>query len=184
MSSDSRHLWVLRHAKAEAALPGESDHPRKLTDRGKRQARKVRSEGVGLATAAGAPLPGIVLTSSAARARETAELVLPALGGAELEEEPSLYGADPDDVIELVRNRDDDSDSVMVVGHNPTLEDLVFMLVGGMRDESDSAGARPFEGLRTGDLAVVLVDIASWSRLHIGTDAHIECAYSPHGHPK
>jgi phosphohistidine phosphatase len=153
---------VLRHAKA--APHGPDDHGRPLAGKGRRQGADL--EAFLRASAGGvAPVPRLVLSSSAQRAIETAELVLPGLGqDAELVVDRRLYGADPDDVIDVLREVDDDARAVMVVGHNPTLHDLALELVS----DADAAGKeRLEEGFPTGALAAVAVTADRWAHLEM-----------------
>lgn len=167
----ARQLWVLRHAKAEPHVP--DDHRRNLTGRGRRQCAELAAHLArdGRAEA----LPALVLCSSAARARQTAELVLEALGAlSKLQVEPALYQADVADVLEFVRLVDDDLPSVMVVGHNPTLEELVWELV-----EDEASGRDQLRrGLSTGALAVVGLPAPSWEAVAPGT-GHLLSLYAP-----
>ena len=166
----TRQLWVLRHAKA--APHQADDHARPLTGRGRRQCAELAAH----LTEAGRAeaMPPVVLVSSAARALQTAELVTEALGGsARLEVEPSLYEAQVDDVLELVRTLDDTLASVMVVGHNPTLEELVWVLVQG-----DEEGRASYDGLSTGALAVVGLDAPSWEGL-VPASGRLLSLYAP-----
>lgn len=157
-------LWLLRHAKA--AAEGLDDHSRALTPRGRRQAAAV---GTYLARACveGDRVPGLALSSSARRAVETAELVVAELGsGVELVTDRALYGADPDDVVEIVRTQGGDAPSVLVVGHNPTMHELALLLL----DESDDDGrARLERGFPTAALALTGVATDSWPGLALGT---------------
>jgi phosphohistidine phosphatase len=151
-----RTLWILRHAKA---VPHSSrDHGRRLAARGRRQCEEVAGH---LAEMPGRP--SLVLTSSATRALETAQGVLPGLGpGAEVVVEPGLYQADADDVIELVRQVDDARGEVMVVGHNPTLYELALLLL----HPEDASGRRELEpGLNTAALAVISVEVDHWAQV-------------------
>ena len=164
-----RSVWVLRHAKAEAH--GPDDHGRALTGRGRRQASEVGDY------LAGAALPGVqrprtVLCSSATRARQTAELAVDALGDdVDVRVEPALYGADPDDVLDVLRTLDDTVTSVLVVGHNPTLHELVVLLIDdALEDERARVEAR----FPTAALAVVGVPAPQWSRLALGTGRLVE----------
>jgi phosphohistidine phosphatase len=163
-------VWVLRHAKA--ASQGTDDHDRPLTARGRRQAAEV---GVSLARAPrqdAAPTPRLVLSSPARRALHTAELVVAELEGpVELVVERGLYSAGPSDVIDLLRLVDDDAPSVMVVGHNPTVHELVFDLL----DADDEAGrSRLEQGFRPASLGVVEVPAPSWARLRTGSGTLLE----------
>ena len=128
--ASGRTLWVLRHAKTLRRPPvGGDDHERTLAPRGRRDAaalaKRLGDHGDRLGVSADL-MPGLVLCSSAARTVETAERVL-----ADLASPPpvtyleALYGASPEEVLEVISTVDDDIDSVMVVGHNPTFEALV-----------------------------------------------------------
>jgi phosphohistidine phosphatase len=122
--------------------------------------------------------PQLVLSSSARRAVETAELVVAELPpGAELMAERSLYGADPDDVVEIVRTLAGDAPSVLVVGHNPTVHEFALLML----DEADAAGrARLERGFPTAALAASTVDIDSWTRLALGTATLVDLRTPEH----
>ena len=167
-----RDVWVLRHAKA---VPHTSDdHGRRLTPRGHRQCAELAAHLVD--RGAVTDVPTTVLVSSAARALETAELVLGGIGSsAAVDVRPELYRADADDVIEMLRELDDDAASVMVVGHNPTLEHLVWLLL----DPEDDFGRRAAEeGLSTCALAVLSTDAPRWSVLTPGS-GRMHLHYAP-----
>ncbi len=155
---------MLRHAKA--ASQGPDDHGRPLTARGRRQATDVGAYVAGDPVPA-APVPELVLSSSARRAVETAELVKAELAvRAELVVEPALYGADADDVVEIVRGLGGDADSVMVVGHNPTVHELAVLLLD---DEEVDGRARLDAGFPTAALAVIAMTAPTWTRLAPGS---------------
>jgi len=155
---------VLRHAKA--ASQGPDDHGRALTARGRRQAAAVGGYVAG-ASVRGALAPALVLSSSARRAVETAEIVAAALDPpVELVVERALYSADVDDAVEIVRGLVDDAASVMVVGHNPTMHELAL----GLLDARDTAGRARLEGgFPTAALAVTAVPTDSWARVTLGS---------------
>ncbi len=152
-----RVLWILRHAKA--APHDAKDHARPLAPRGRRQCAELASH---LASMVGAR-PTLVLCSSAVRAQQTAEGVVEGLGdGAVVEVEPALYQADPDEVLDLVRGLGDSRDQVMVVGHNPTLLELLELVI----DPADGFGRHSLErGLPTAALAAVSFDVARWAEV-------------------
>lgn len=121
-----RTLLVLRHAKSSWSHPGVSDHDRPLNPRGLRDAprigRLLRESGI---------LPDVVLCSTAERARSTLELALAgAKWSCEVRHSPALYGASPAEILELVRELPLSAERALVVGHNPTLEQLVRELTG------------------------------------------------------
>ena len=160
---------MLRHAKA--ASQGTDDHSRPLTGRGRRQASEV---GAALARAPlpTAPTPRLVLSSPARRALKTAELVVAELEGpVELVVERGLYSAGPADVINMLRLVDDDMPSVMVVGHNPTVYELVFDLLDA---DDEPARARLEQGFAPSSLAVVGLPAPSWASLGTGTGTLLE----------
>ena len=130
--SDVRHLALLRHAKSSWDDPTRSDHDRPLAPRGRRAALLVREHLRELSDP-----PTLVLCSSARRTRETLETVAPALGDdVELLVEPGLYGASGGELLERIHELPDDMASVMVIGHNPGLEDLAMMLAGSGAGET------------------------------------------------
>lgn len=124
----TREIILLRHAHADAAMPGQDDMARVLSLRGEAEADTA---GAWLKEHAAAPER--VLYSPAARARETCERVLAVLGYAELRSDARIYEATP---ATLIRVFDDhvDANSLLVVGHNPGLENLVALLTEGASD--------------------------------------------------
>jgi len=160
---------VLRHAKA--ASQGRDDHSRPLTTRGTRQATDVGTY-LAHASIAGAAAPALVLSSSARRARQTAELAMAQLDPhTPLLVERGLYHADADDVIEILRERGGDAPSILVVGHNPTLHDLALLLVG---DDDDEGRTRLERGFPTAALAVLGLGSPTWARLSARTATLLE----------
>ena len=119
----TRRVYVLRHAKSSWDDPSLSDHDRPLNRRGQRAAkamsRHMRQAGVE---------PEVVLCSTALRARQTLEGVEPALGTRLSSVEPELYGAGVRILIERLRQVPATVASVMLIGHNPGLQDLVLAL--------------------------------------------------------
>jgi phosphohistidine phosphatase len=116
-------LLILRHAKAEQG-DGQSDKERALSKRGRRAATRV---GELLADR----LPEKILSSSALRTRETVEaLIKSAAYFGPIEFIDSLYLAEPAAYLAAARERGGDAKRLLVVGHNPGLEDLVTQLTG------------------------------------------------------
>jgi phosphohistidine phosphatase len=116
-------LFLLRHAKSSWDDPGLDDHARPLAARGVRATELLRDylrrEGI---------RPTLVLCSTARRARETLERVKPV---GEHEIEPELYGASDRSIVELLKRLPEEVDSVMVIGHNPAMHQVVLELTGG-----------------------------------------------------
>src|SRR4051794_11059674 len=118
----TREIILLRHAHADPAMPDQDDMARVLSLRGEAEADAagnwLKQHGF---------VPERVLTSPAARARETCEHVLAALGYVDLRSEARIYDATP---AALIRVLDEHADarSVLLVGHNPGLENLVALM--------------------------------------------------------
>ncbi len=120
-----RTLVLLRHAKSDWS-GGEPDLRRPLADRGRRQAAEA-----GRWLAANIGTLDLAVVSPASRARHTWELA-----AAELDTPPAVrvderaYAADDEDLLAVVRGLDADLGVVVLVGHNPGLEDLATLLAG------------------------------------------------------
>ena len=136
----SRRLVLVRHAKTVSAAASDAERP--LTERGRRQASllgtRLAEQRLGVTHA---------LVSPAVRARETWSGVAAGLDGATHELVDDLYVATPDDVLSAVRTSGSVADTLVVVGHNPTIADLAWLLAGdvpgGAYDELRSGGYSP-----------------------------------------
>lgn len=120
-----RELVILRHAKSDWPA-GVLDEERPLAPRGRRDApaagRWLREHVSAF---------GLVLCSPATRARQTWQLVRPELAGApESRHDERLYGATVPTLTSVVRELPGQVNTVLLVGHNPGLEDFVTMLSG------------------------------------------------------
>jgi phosphohistidine phosphatase len=135
-------LHLLRHAKSDWSDGTRPDRDRPLNRRGK-QARHIVAEHV-----EGWPVD-LVLCSTARRARDTAKTVIATLR-CPVEYCDGLYGADVADVLDLVSAVPDAHRAVMVVGHNPTMEDVTAALCG-------QSPAYP-----TAALGTVRLDVEHW----------------------
>lgn len=109
-------LLLLRHATAERARPGASDHQRRLTKRGHREATSAGS----LIAERGEEID-LVLSSDAARTRETWEGVEPRLNGTpEVRLLRSLYDAHGT-YLPILHDEGGRAGVILLVGHNPTI---------------------------------------------------------------
>jgi phosphohistidine phosphatase len=130
-SGPDRRVVLLRHAKS--AWPhGVPDHERPLAGKGRRNARAA-----GAWLAAEGPRPQLVLCSDATRTSHTWEIVSALLPGESppVKVVPALYGADPVDVVDLLRTVPERIDAVAVVGHQPTLGETAQVLAGKGSDQ-------------------------------------------------
>jgi phosphohistidine phosphatase len=119
-------LLMLRHAKSSWDDMSIRDFDRPLAARGQRDAPRI-----GKALEARGPLPDLIVSSPAARAKETIESVI---RSARLSVSPrfddSIYGASSAELIGIIRRLPDESSCAMLVGHNPGFEDTVSRLTG------------------------------------------------------
>ena len=146
-------LLLLRHAKSSWDDPALADHERPLNARGEKDAPRVgqlaRDEGL---------VPDLIVSSDAVRARLTAEAIADATGGQMLVD-PRLYHASATEILAAVRSVVEhrvvkrDVATVMVVGHNPGLEELIALLT------------EELEHLPTAALAQIALPIERWSSL-------------------
>jgi phosphohistidine phosphatase len=153
-----RRLYVLRHAKSSWDDPALSDHDRPLAPRGRKAAkaiaRHLRAEGIE---------PELVLCSTARRARETWERIEPSLAGTPVRYEPELYGASATTLLERVRGVPDDVASVLLVGHNPAIEQLARSLARPSPERRELDAKFP-----TAALATLRLAGRSWRDLDAG----------------
>lgn len=119
-------LYITRHAKSSWAAPGQDDFDRPLNERGLHDAPLMARQ----FAERGEPVP-LLVSSTANRAITTARAFARALGGMPIMEQPSLYHASLQLLMELVEHLPANAKSVMLFGHNPGLSELVEHLTGG-----------------------------------------------------
>lgn len=159
-------LLILRHAKSSWDDPDMPDHERPLTERGRKDAKRVGQflEEHGL-------VPDLIISSTAKRARTTAKRVAKGCGyGAEIEVDGRLYLAHPSQFTAVLREVAEHA-TVLVVGHNPGLEEFVRQLTG-----------QP-ETMPTAALAEVSLTIDSWQSLSSATEAKLVRVWRPKESP-
>jgi phosphohistidine phosphatase len=147
-------LLVLRHAKSSWDDAGLDDHDRPLNSRGERDAPRMGQLVSDLDL-----MPDLIISSDATRARLTAEAMADAAGyeGTILLER-RLYHANPTEIVDLLHSAvDAELETVMIVGHNPGLEELVAALTGARED------------VPTAGLAQIELPIEQWSNLTAAT---------------
>ncbi len=120
-----KQVILFRHAKSSWD-DDVSDVDRPLAARGERDAPRM-----GKRLKARHARPDLIVSSHAARAQRTAELIAKQLGikGRELRVERALYLASPDEILGVVASQDDALSCVLLVGHNPGLTELVNQLL-------------------------------------------------------
>jgi phosphohistidine phosphatase len=156
-------LLILRHAKSSWNEAGLADHDRPLNRRGKQDAPRMgellRREGL---------LPDLIVSSTAARARSTAEIVAQHCGyDSEIRLARELYAAGPEAWLEALAALPDDFRCVLLVGHNPDLEELLETLTG------------EYVRLPTAALAQVSLPLARWRGLNEVGQARLVNVWRP-----
>ncbi len=121
-----KNLLILRHAKSSWSHPNLSDHDRPLNKRGKRDAPRM-----GQLLAKEGLTPDVIISSTAKRARTTAETVAETCGSeGELITTRDFYHGYPEEYLHTLRQVSNKFKTVMVVGHNPGMEELIDTLTG------------------------------------------------------
>jgi phosphohistidine phosphatase len=156
-------LLILRHAKSAWDDPDVADHERPLNKRGKREAPRMgqllRDENL---------VPDLIVSSTAKRARRTAKLVAEASGyEGEIELAETLYLAGAEAYLDALSKVPDQFQRVMVVGHNPGLEELVEVLTGEA------------ESLPTAALAEIALSIVSWRQADESAEGKLVNVWQP-----
>ncbi len=139
-------LYLLRHAKAAWTLPGQKDFDRTLDDRGFADAEIVADMAADRALE-----PGLILCSTAVRCRQTAEAFLRAMKeDLDIRYVDELYAGAANVYREIIGSQDNALSSLMVIGHNPVIEEILRETLG----EETTAEAAP-AGYPPGALAVI-----------------------------
>jgi phosphohistidine phosphatase len=153
-------LLLLRHGKS-AWPDGLDDLERPLAQRGREAAQRM---GVYLAEEGLAP--DLALVSPARRTEETWRLAAPALAGVPARSEPRIYEAPPERLLTVVRNVEPSVGTLLLVGHNPGLEELLRLLLPA---EERYAHARLKAKFPTASLAAVNLAAPSWGAVARGS---------------
>jgi phosphohistidine phosphatase len=143
-----RTLLLMRHAKSSWDNPAWTDHDRPLNDRGDRDAPRMaevlKERGL---------IPSRIVSSTANRAKTTAEIVAKSIGfTGEIVLEPRLYLASPADWDVIVKQLPDEHETVLCVGHNPGIEQVLRKWSG---EEIE---------MPTAAIAIVDVTVSQWDQ--------------------
>jgi len=156
-----RTLLVLRHAKTEDVRPSSKDSERRLTPDGERDAREVgeylRAQDITV---------DVVICSSAARARQTLELLKldDQLLQDRVEIADRFYNAGADTLINAVRELPDDCHVALLVGHAPGAPGVVYEMTDPTTSNEEAVGA--IEGRFPAAALAQLEFEGDWSQLH------------------
>ncbi|MEO1703590.1 MAG: histidine phosphatase family protein [Pseudomonadota bacterium] len=143
-------LMLLRHAKAEWAEPGQRDFDRQLSQDGIDECKNLAGQ-----ILAQKIMPDTIICSEAARAKQTLEHIQSSItNDPKIVFELDLYATDAPGYLEIAA-ASGTGDCIMLVGHNPMMEDLAY----GLSKEGDVAALDALTmGFRTCGLAIVRFD--------------------------
>lgn len=156
-------LIIMRHAKSSWDNARLRDHDRPLQKRGERDAPIM-----GQLLADRGLVPDMILSSSAERALVTAKAVAASAGyDGPIEVAKDFYMAGPETFVDRLRQIPNSIKSVMIVGHNPGLEDLLAELVG------------LWQRMPTAAVAEVSLAIDDWTQLNIDMKGKLNNLWTP-----
>jgi phosphohistidine phosphatase len=155
-----RRLILFRHAKAESP-DGIADVERPLAERGRADAARI-----GAYLAEQGLRPDAALVSTARRTRETWEFAAAALRSAPpVAFDDQLYDARAETLLEVLRETPSKTRSLLVIGHNPGMEELARALAASEEKDVRRSLAQKFP---TGGLAVIDFSIDAWNEVKPG----------------
>ena len=146
-----KKLYLIRHAKSSWDNPGLVDFERPLNKRGLKDAAKM-----GRVLKNSLFKPDCIITSSARRAQETAEIIADKIDFPieKVLVEGKIYLAAASDILEILTELDDDLDTVVVFGHNPGMTNLANLL-------NDVA----IDNIPTCGIFIIEFDVKSWRKI-------------------
>lgn len=145
-------LLLLRHAKSSWDDASLSDYERPLNNRGKQNASTMgnllKKENL---------LPDLIISSTAKRANKTANIIAKKSGyDKKIFESKVLYGATADDYKRVICDINNEHKTVLLVGHNPTIEEVLERIIGERYI------------MKTCSLAYIHLSIDSWKKFEYG----------------
>ena len=156
-------VLILRHAKSSWASASLDDYDRPLNKRGKQDAPRM-----GALLAEQNLIPDLIVCSAAKRARSTAKRVAKACGyTGEIIKTDALYLSGKSAYLRLLQQTAESHMTILIVGHNPDMEQLIESLTGD------------YERMPTAALAQVTVDIGSWADLSFNGEHELVNLWRP-----
>lgn len=156
-------LLLMRHATAEPPKSGQADFDRPLTSKGGREievvVRHLFEEGI---------VPDLILSSPSNRTKSTGAQLLTSAGwSCLLEMKRELYHGESEAFVEVLNEVENRFRRVLVVAHNPGLQEFCEMLT------------QRSHGFRTASIALIRTPISSWSELRLSTEGELLGFFSP-----
>ena len=150
-----KRLTLMRHANAQWKDPQISDFDRPLNRRGISEAEAMSRRLMELNL-----IPTVLLTSSARRAQQTADIVARELHVAarNVRREESLYLAPASDILRVIQTTGPRIPHLMIVGHNPGITEVANLLAPALSNE----------GLATAAVCILTFDSRTWADVEAG----------------
>lgn len=163
-----KRLTLMRHANAQWKDPQFSDFDRPLNRRGNSEAEAMARRLIELKL-----VPTAVLTSSARRAQQTAEIVTREFGlsARSVRRDESLYLAPAEEILRVIHATGPRIPHLMIVGHNPGITDVAHLL----------APAARIPDLATAAMCSLTFDVRSWSDVTAGKLRDVQSEVPPAG---
>lgn len=152
-------LIIVRHAKSSWEFPELSDDQRPLLEKGKKRTRKV----INHLNKAPFDRPDLIISSHAVRALETARIFAHALGVRpdEIQVSKTLYHGDAEMILDQLYGINDEIQSVMLVGHNPTLTSFANLFL-----------PKPIEWIPTSGVVILKIPVGEWTEVGVSKATH------------
>ena len=151
-----KSLSFIRHAKSDWTSPLVSDHDRRLADRGQRASKIMKDF-----FASSKKRFDIVFSSTALRAVETIEIIKPSIKDTEIIYKKDLYTFDDHIMVEFISKIKDDKSSVLIVGHNPAIQETVLRL--SKTDQNSNLLSRVEHKYPTAAFCTLTSTIENWA---------------------
>lgn len=152
-----RTLLLMRHAKSDWSDDSLKDIQRPLNSRGRKDAPMMGTFIKGILES-----PDKIICSNAVRARKTAELVAGSCNyKRDIVVEPSLYDSTPGKYIQSINKVPDEVKTLLVVGHNPTVEQLMSALCSGRPNEVSLR-------MPTASIVSFIIEDRNWNEIELG----------------
>lgn len=149
-----KNILIMRHAKSDWYSDADSDFKRPLNDRGKRDAPRMGKEILNRNI-----VPDHILTSTAKRALATTQAVaINSDFNGQIEKVDDFYFGFMGDILTHLKSLDNSINRVLIVGHNPTWEQLSEKLVDGNIEIS----------MPTASIVSIDANIDNWNDLELG----------------
>ena len=158
-----KQLLVMRHAKSSWSHPNIEDHDRPLNQRGRRAAPQMGRWLIDQDLE-----PDLIISSTANRARSTAELIVQTTDlDVMVECKADLYHATAAEIVDVVQSVDDSIQRLLLIGHNPGLESIIHVLSG------------EHETMPTAAIALLDLDIDHWANLPCRASGQLHGCWRP-----